>query len=134
MTDENVAAALKNLISALNAANKPPESAAQNQHIQHNPAVNPNAVPAFAQQQTVSNPAAEQTESPVQPVQPIIERTLDTLKNASAIANPENDHRAKLLLSLKPFLKESRQNKIDMAIKYLNAAKILNAFGKNGFV
>ena len=48
--------------------------------------------------------------------------------------SPENDRRAKLLLALKPFLKEGRQTKIDTAIKYMNAAKIINMFGKNGFV
>ena len=63
-----------------------------------------------------------------------IEKTLDTLKNFSSVTSPESDNRLKLLLALKPFLKDSRKNKIDSAIKYMNAAKIITMFGKNGFV
>jgi hypothetical protein len=63
-----------------------------------------------------------------------IEKTLDTLKNFSSATNPENDRKSKLLLALKPFLKEGRQTKIDTAIKSMNAAKIINMFGKNGFI
>ena len=63
-----------------------------------------------------------------------IEKTLDTLKNFTSATSPESDHRLKLLLSLKPFLKDGRKTKIDSAIKYMNAAKIINMFGKNGFV
>ena len=126
MANENVAAAIQNLIAALNAANQ------NNQNNNEQPSEN--AVPVFAQQQ--SEPAAEQ-----QPAAPPlnadainIEKTLATLTNVSKVASPENDHRAKLLLSLKPFLNDSRKIKIDTAIKYINAAKIFSSFGKNGFI
>jgi len=126
MANANVAAAIQNLIAALNSTNQA-QTNQSSQPVQE-------AVPAFAQQQ----PEAPVPQSP--PVQPAIsdainiEKTLNTLKNVTAIASPENDHRAKLLLSLKPFLGESRRTKIDTAIKYINAAKIFSSFGKNGFV
>jgi hypothetical protein len=63
-----------------------------------------------------------------------IEKTLDALKNFSSATSPENNHRTKLLLAIKPFLKDGRKTKIDTAIKYMNAAKIISMFGKNGFV
>ena len=63
-----------------------------------------------------------------------IEKTLDTLKNFTSATSPESDHRLKLLIALKPFLKDGRKAKIDAAVKYMNAAKIINIFGKNGFV
>ena len=63
-----------------------------------------------------------------------IEKTLDTLKNFSSATSPEGDNRSKLLLALKPFLRDERKTKIDTAIKYMNAAKIITLFGKNGFV
>ena len=112
LADANVAAAVQNLIAALNAANNQPAQ---------------EAAPVFAQQQPpeIQAPPPESVN---------IEKTLDTLKNITAVASPENDHRAKLLLSLKPFLGESRRTKIDTAIKYINAAKIFKSFGKNGFV
>lgn len=143
MFDENVADAIQNLIAALSSASPPPQiagydapGAQQNQE----------AVPVFAQTQQPPDIITPPPQS--EPVNPVniadiiadtgssinIEKTLDTLKNVTAVANPENDHRAKLLLSLKPFLNESRRIKIDTAIKYINAAKILTSFGKNGFL
>jgi hypothetical protein len=128
MANENVASAIQTLIAALNASS---QSQAQ---------ANQNAIPVFAQTQPQQSPeppfAPPPEQSPIESLNQSlnIERTLDTLKNVTAVANPENDHRAKLLLSLKPFLSESRKIKIDTAIKYINAAKILTSFGKNGFL
>ena len=137
MADANVAAALQNLIAAISAASQPP------------------AVPVFAQQplpeappeptapQETSAPPPAEAPAPAMPEPPAqavpaeslnIEKVLSTLQSATTVANPENDNRAKLLLSLKPFLGEARQVKIDTAIKYINAAKIFSMFGKNGFV
>lgn len=63
-----------------------------------------------------------------------VERALDTLKGFSSATAPEKDDRMKLLLALKPFMRDTRKGKIDTAIKYMSAAKIINLFGKNGFV
>ena len=62
------------------------------------------------------------------------EKALESLKKFSAITGPEKDERVKLLLALKPFLKDERQGKVDTAVKYMSVAKIINLFGKNGFV
>ena len=114
MANAEVSAALKNLITALNFQN--------NQNNQ-----NTAAIPA------VSN-IAEDFSGDDNNNNSTIEKTLDTLKNFSSATSPESDHRLKLLLALKPFLKDGRKTKIDHAIKYMNAAKIINIFGKNGFV
>jgi hydroxypyruvate isomerase len=119
LADESVAAAVQNLIEAINAASQPNQAS---QPVQ-------DAIPVLAQ---IQPPPAEP--EPVKSDAINIEKTLNTLKSATAVASPENDHRAKLLLSLKPFLGESRRTKIDTAIKYINAAKIFSMFGKNGFV
>ena len=63
-----------------------------------------------------------------------IEKALGVLKNVSAETSPQKDNRIQLLLSLKPFMKDGRKQKIDMAVKYLNAAKDFNMIGKNGFI
>lgn len=43
----------------------------------------------------------------------------------------QNDPRSNLLLSLKPYLKESKRNKVDQYIQLLNISKILDVFPFN---
>jgi len=114
IANAEVMTALKNLITAINNT-----TAANN-----NSEIKPEAIPAVSITDVPVNNNAENK----------IEKTLDTLKNFSSATSPEGDRRLRLLLALKPFLKEGRQTKIDSAIKYMNAAKIINMFGKNGFV
>ena len=148
LSNAEVAAAFKNLITAINSASVTPEASASAA-----PAAVATAQPAPETQQfspdkianivnmlgsaaktgdnnPVGDSPAENTDDP----NAKIEKTLDTLKNFSSATSPENDHRSKLLLALKPFLKDARKTKIDTAIKYMNAAKIISLFGKNGFV
>ena len=137
LENENVATAIQNLIVALS------DTSSQNQQAK--------AAMAVQQSEPVTASTAEPPPTPTTAANPLdalgsvganadaatsinIEKTLSTLKNVTAVASPENDHRAKLLLSLKPFLNNSRKVKIDTAIKYINAAKILTSLGKNGFV
>ena len=49
-----------------------------------------------------------------------------------AINSNKNDPRANLLYSLKPYLKESRQEKIDQYVKLFNMSKVIDVFNKNG--
>ena len=44
----------------------------------------------------------------------------------------KNDPRSNLLLSLKPYLKESRKNKVEQYVQLFNMTKILDAFNQNG--
>ncbi|MDE5830963.1 MAG: hypothetical protein K2H53_04940 [Clostridia bacterium] len=43
-----------------------------------------------------------------------------------------NDPRANLLLSLKPYLKESRQDKVDQYIKLFGMSKVMELFNNSG--
>ena len=43
----------------------------------------------------------------------------------------KNDPRANLLLSLKPYLKESRKDKVDQYIKLFGMTKVMDLFGNN---
>ena len=43
-----------------------------------------------------------------------------------------NDPRANLLLSLKPYLKESRKEKIDQYIKLFSMSKVMEVFNNSG--
>ena len=46
--------------------------------------------------------------------------------------NNKNDPRSNLLLSLKPYLKESRKNKVEQYIQLFNMSKIIEAFNQTG--
>ena len=50
----------------------------------------------------------------------------------SKMNNSQNDARANLLLSLKPYLKESRKNKVEQYVKLLNMSKVLEIINPNG--
>lgn len=44
--------------------------------------------------------------------------------------NSKDDPRSKLLISLKPYLKDSRKNKLDQYIQFLNMSKVISLFSK----
>ncbi len=46
--------------------------------------------------------------------------------------NNRNDPRANLLLSLKPYLKDSRKDKVDQYIKLFGMSKVLEVFNSTG--
>mgnify|MGYP003503264576 FL=1 len=48
------------------------------------------------------------------------------------INSSHNDKRANLLLALKPYLRESRQTKLDQYMKLLNMAPLLEMFKNDG--
>lgn len=53
---------------------------------------------------------------------------LSMLKSLAENFTPENDDRAKLLLSLRPYMRESRQKGIDNAVKLLGLSKFGGLF------
>lgn len=44
--------------------------------------------------------------------------------------NSKDDPRAKLLISLKPYLKDSRKSKVDQYIQFFNMSKVIDVFSK----
>lgn len=57
--------------------------------------------------------------------------TILKFKTAFDKANAKEDERSKLLLALKPYLKDSRKEKIDKCIKFLNISKVIETFGNS---
>lgn len=49
-----------------------------------------------------------------------------------AMNSKKNDPRAKLLMSLKPYLKDSRKQKLDQYVQLLNMSSIFELFKENG--
>ncbi len=58
--------------------------------------------------------------------------TLMKMKSIMEKMNNNNDPRANLLLSLKPYLKESRREKIDQYIKLFGMSQVLEMLNKSG--
>ena len=58
--------------------------------------------------------------------------TILKMKSIMEKMNSKDDPRANLLLSLKPYLKESRKNKVEQYIKLFNMSKVMEVFGGMG--
>lgn len=58
--------------------------------------------------------------------------TILKMKTIMEKMNSKNNPRSNLLLSLKPYLKESRRSKVDQYIQLLNMGNIMEAFGNTG--
>lgn len=58
--------------------------------------------------------------------------TVLKMKNIMEKMNSKNNPRSNLLLSLKPYLKESRRNKVDQYIQLMNMENIMEVFGNTG--
>ena len=58
--------------------------------------------------------------------------TLLKMKNIIEKMNSKSDPRANLLLSLKPYLKASRKNKVEQYVQLFNMSKIIELFPKTG--
>ena len=58
--------------------------------------------------------------------------TIMKMKSIMEKLNSHDDPRANLLLSLKPYLKNSRKEKVDQYIKLFSMSKVLEAFGNSG--
>ena len=58
--------------------------------------------------------------------------TILKMKSIMDKMNNNNDPRANLLLSLKPYLKESRKEKVDQYIKLFGMSKVLEMFSNKG--
>lgn len=57
--------------------------------------------------------------------------TILKFKSAFDKMNSKDDPRSKLLLALKPYLKETRQEKVEQYIQLFNMSKIIDVFGHN---
>ena len=57
--------------------------------------------------------------------------TIMKMKSIMDNMNNKNDPRANLLYSLKPYLRDSKKNKLDQYVNLLNISKIAEVMNKN---
>lgn len=88
-----------------------------------------NIISSFASGNSGSNDASE---SETNSTSNIDFETILKMKSIMEKLNNNNDPRANLLLSLKPYLKESRKEKVDQYIKLFGMSKVLEVFNNSG--
>ncbi len=115
---------LKNMINNSNSNN-------ENNSNPINPEMLKNIVGMFNQNNNSSDSSSDNDNSANTP-----NIDINTILKIKTIMDKMNsnkdDPRSKLLLSLKPYLKESRKSKVDQYIQLFNMGKIMEAFNQNG--
>lgn len=59
---------------------------------------------------------------------PDIETLMKMKKIMESMNSPQNDARSNLLLSLKPYLRDNKKEKVDQYVKLLNISKVISIF------
>lgn len=124
LNNENISDELKNILSNM-ATNK-------NKETKSTESISPDAISNLmsmlknnSSSNTNSNPESNSNSE-----NNIDFETIIKLKNMMDKMNSKDDPRSKLLISLKPYLKESRKSKVDQYIQFLNMSKVFNLFSK----
>lgn len=92
--------------------------------------ISPETISAMAQMLSSRNNSDETHEkSDTNSVPNIDIDTILKFKNAFDKMNSKDDPRSKLLLALKPYLKESRKEKLEQYIQIFNISKVIDIFG-----
>ncbi|MBE5806056.1 MAG: hypothetical protein E7313_05030 [Clostridiales bacterium] len=121
LNNQDIPDNIKNILNSLN-SNK------DNNDSQHNSNTN------FTNNTNNNNTSYNQNTDTSNPFENIDFNTIFKIKNImNSINNSQtNDSRTNLLLALKPYLKETRKNKIDTYIKLINMGKILENLDLSG--
>lgn len=87
-----------------------------------------NILSSLSNENSEENQKEEQGESPSIDFETIMKMKtiMEKMKGSG------NDPRANLLLSLKPYLKDSRKDKVDQYIKLFGMSKVMELFGSSG--
>lgn len=92
-----------------------------------NPSISPEAINNIMNM-IKNNNKDDSSESTSNSANNIDMETIMKLKNVLEKVNTRDDPRSNLLLSLKPYLKESRKNKVEQYIQLFNMTKVLDIF------
>ena len=126
-----------------NTSNSSTENTTNSQHENTNPSINPemlsNMLKMLGQNQennsntstnanfNSSNNNSNSSNSSID-----MEMLLKMKNIMDKINSNQNDPRANLLISLKPYLKESRRNKVDQYARLFTMSKVMDLFNSNG--
>ncbi len=126
MNNEDMSEVVKNLSSMLNSNNIPDNVKELLNNFQSS---NGNVSNSNDNNKDISSNTSSTTDTQNSGID--MDTILKISKIVSKMNNTQNDARANLLLSLKPYLKESRRNKVEQYVKLLNMSKVLEVISPN---
>lgn len=123
VNEGNIPDEMKNILSSLSGNSNGNQNGNQNASQAGN-----QGFPKNEQNSGTGSQAENQNEAPSIDFETIMKMKtiMDKMKGSG------NDPRANLLLSLKPYLKESRKEKIDQYIKLFSMSKVMEVFNNSG--
>lgn len=130
--NSNIPDDLKNIMSNINSSNKTNSSDKQSNSISPETISNlMNMLNSNKQNNIKDSTDSEDTTGSSADNFNIDFETIMKFKTIMDKMNSKDDPRSKLLISLKPYLKDSRKNKVDQYIQFFNMSKIIDAFSNS---
>lgn len=129
MNNGNIPEEFQNIISNMNSSNSSTDSSNKNSGI--SPEAISNLMNMLNKNNTSDNTKDNSSDSSPNSGYNIDFETIMKLKNVMDKMNSKDDPRSKLLISLKPYLKDNKKNKIDQYIQFLNISRVMEMFTKS---
>lgn len=127
MNNEDMSEIINKFSSMLNNNSSSKETSSSNSG---NLNISPETISAMVQMLSSNSNSEETREKTEHTSTPNIDiETILKFKNVFEKMNSNDDPRSKLLLALKPYLKESRKEKLEQYIQLFNISKVIDIFG-----
>lgn len=128
MNNGNIPDEFQNIISNMNSSNSNTDS---NKNGGISPEAINNLVSMLNKNNTSDTAKDDSTNNSSNSGYNIDFETIMKFKNIMDKMNSKDDPRSKLLISLKPYLKDNKKNKIDQYIQFLNISRVMDMFTKS---
>ncbi len=128
MNNGNIPDEFQNIISNMNSSNSNTDS---NKNSGISPEAINNLVSMLNKNNTSDTAKDDSTNNSSNSSYNIDFETIMKFKNIMDKMNSKDDPRSKLLISLKPYLKDNKKNKIDQYIQFLNISRVMDMFTKS---
>ena len=128
MNNGNIPDEFQNIISNMNSSNSNTDS---NKNSGISPEAINNLVSMLNKNNTSDTAKDDSTNNSSNSGYNIDFETIMKFKNIMDKMNSKDDPRSKLLISLKPYLKDNKKNKIDQYIQFLNISRVMDMFTKS---
>lgn len=125
--NEDMSEILNKFSSMLNSSNNKEDESSTNSD---NPSISPETISNMIKMLGSNNNSSDNEESDNSNSTPNIDiETILRFKTIFDKMNSKDDPRAKLLRALKPYLKDSRKEKVEQYIQFFNISKVIDLFG-----
>lgn len=125
--NEDMSEILNKFSSMLNSSNNKEDESSTNSD---NPSISPETISNMIKMLGSNNNSSDNEESDNSNSTPNIDiETILKFKTIFDKMNSKDDPRAKLLRALKPYLKDSRKEKVEQYIQFFNISKVIDLFG-----